>query len=106
MANSDCLTIGIAVVVICDHKSISLNEIILIENPQFSMIIKSGDSMLRNMGLIGCQIPLRLLRAERGETITTGFVLGLGSLRSQVRIKGPLFTFITLIGIIVANPLA
>ena len=30
MANSDCLTIGIAVVVVCDHESISLNEIIMV----------------------------------------------------------------------------
>jgi hypothetical protein len=29
VANGDCLTVGIAVVVICDHISISLNEIIL-----------------------------------------------------------------------------
>jgi hypothetical protein len=61
--------------------------------------------MLRNMGLIGFQIPLMLLPAGPGETIITGSVLGLGSLKFQVRTKGPLFTFITLIGIIVANPL-
>jgi hypothetical protein len=32
VANSDCLTIGIAVVVISDHESISLNVIILVES--------------------------------------------------------------------------
>ena len=30
VANSDCLTIGIAVVVVSDHESISLNEIIMV----------------------------------------------------------------------------